>query len=579
MMVFIKNNNYRNDIEGLRAIAVLSVIIFHFGYLPHGYLGVDIFFVISGYLITKKIYQESLDDHFSIINFYIRRIRRILPLVSFVVLVSLIVGASVMLPDDLENLAQSIVATNFFSNNILQVITTKNYWDVVNEFKPLMHTWSLAVEEQYYLLYPLIFLVFTKERTKWIVPFLIVLTIFSLILYFSTFDNFYKFYLLSFRFFELSLGGLAAIMMKNNLIRHNYSTLLLGLLIFILYVDSNYLPSSILLVLVTIITTILLISANNETMITSKLLENKVMVGIGKISFSLYMWHQVVLAFSRYFVIRDLTTSSIVFLIVIIISLSVFSYFFIEQLFQNERIIKIPVLLWSMSIATLSTTGISLYIYSQAGVLKDIPELNIAKSEVTSNMHKKYNARIYELDENFHTDKIKILVIGNSFARDWANILLESKFKNSIEISYIYNAKTNKDLKNRVEKANIIFVSAVTKSIIKNYNLSKAKTWCVGTKNFGKSNGFPYNYQGENYYRQRTKMEDGFIERNDLLKNEWGNRYIDLIGMIIDKNDTVPIFTKDKKFISQDCRHLTEAGAKFFTYFIDENLQSILIMP
>jgi peptidoglycan/LPS O-acetylase OafA/YrhL len=126
------NDGYRHDIDGLRTIAVLSVIIFHFGYLPYGYLGVDIFFVISGYLITKIIDTETRSNKFSIKQFYLRRIRRILPLVLVITIIAIAIGFFVMLPDDFENLVQSIVATNLFSNNILQFITTGNYWDVVN---------------------------------------------------------------------------------------------------------------------------------------------------------------------------------------------------------------------------------------------------------------------------------------------------------------------------------------------------------------------------------------------------------------------------------------------------------------
>ena len=125
---------YRIEIDGLRAIAVISVVIFHFGYAPNGFLGVDVFFVISGYLITNIIYNKVLINDFSLVDFFTRRIKRIIPLVSFISLVSLVLGLIFMLPDDLENLAQSIIATNLFNNNTLQVVTTKNYWDVVNEF-------------------------------------------------------------------------------------------------------------------------------------------------------------------------------------------------------------------------------------------------------------------------------------------------------------------------------------------------------------------------------------------------------------------------------------------------------------
>ena len=109
--------DYKPEIDGLRAFSVLAVIIFHFGFNKNGYLGVDVFFVISGFLITGNIYNKILNDNFSILDFYIRRTKRIIPLVSFICLVSLVLGLFFMLPDDLENLAQSIIATNFFNNN------------------------------------------------------------------------------------------------------------------------------------------------------------------------------------------------------------------------------------------------------------------------------------------------------------------------------------------------------------------------------------------------------------------------------------------------------------------------------
>jgi peptidoglycan/LPS O-acetylase OafA/YrhL len=136
----VKAMHYRKDIDGLRSIAVLAVIVFHMRYLPNGYLGVDVFFAISGYLITKIVYNEAVNSQFSIINFYLRRIRRIIPLVLFTTFIALLVGIFVMLPDDLENLSQSVFATNFFANNILLLKTVGDYWATVNEFKPLMHT-------------------------------------------------------------------------------------------------------------------------------------------------------------------------------------------------------------------------------------------------------------------------------------------------------------------------------------------------------------------------------------------------------------------------------------------------------
>ena len=163
-----KEFRYRKDIDGLRAIAVAAVIVFHLGFAATGFLGVDVFFVISGYLITGIVLDDIARGRFTFADFYRRRVRRILPLSLITSLVALLLGTLVMLPDDLENLAQSVVATNLFSNNILQAITTRNYWDIVNEYKPLMHTWSLGVEEQFYLFWPLILIFASRFLRDWL---------------------------------------------------------------------------------------------------------------------------------------------------------------------------------------------------------------------------------------------------------------------------------------------------------------------------------------------------------------------------------------------------------------------------
>lgn len=577
MINLIVSDKYRKDIDGIRALAVSSVLLFHFGYLPNGYLGVDIFFVISGYLITGIIYKETLENRFSISNFYLRRTRRIIPLVSFTCLISLIIGIFTMLPDDLENLAQSVLATNFFSNNILQILTTKNYWDIVNEFKPLMHTWSLGIEEQYYLFYPFLFVLIGKKRITWVLPILVIITILSLVLFFSPFKDFYKFYLLPFRFYELSLGGIAAILFKNKVLNHKFSPLLIGILLIILSFSFEDIQNSVLLFLTIIITCGLLISYNNNNKLSSFILENKLMVFIGKLSFSLYMWHQILLAFGRYFVFKEMNEINVTIILFSTILLSIFTFYIIEQPFRDKKKVNNKVLIWSLTFIFILTSGSSVYIYLKAGVLKNIPELSISKYKVERNMHAKYNDEIYNLDLNFNSiNKTKILIIGNSFARDWANVLLESKFNTMIEISYIYQPENHIDLEERVKKANYIFYSTVTHKKLKELHIDEAKVWCVGTKNFGLNNGIFYNYHGIEYCLQRTLMEKGFIERNNELKKEWKDKYIDLISLIIDEDSTIPVFTPDCKFISQDCRHLTKSGAQFFASLIENKPNFVL---
>ena len=577
MIKFEESRKYRNDIDGLRAIAVLAVIIFHFGHLQNGFLGVDVFFVISGYLITGILYRQLIENRLSISNFYIRRTRRIIPLVSFMCLFTLALGIIVMLPDDLENLAQSIIATNLFANNILPVLTTKNYWDVVNEFKPLMHTWSLGIEEQYYLFYPFIFLFLRGSRFKWILPCLIVCTIISLVLFFSSFEHFYKFYLLPFRFFELSIGGIMAIVLKNKLVVHSFSPLLITILLIILCADLSFVSFDILLLLTVITTSAILISSNEKNKLAALFLENKVMVAIGKLSFSLYMWHQILLAFGRYFVLKELNAINLAIIFVLTFILSIFTYYFIEEPYRNKQKVKNKKLFWSLSLAFILTSFTSLYIYANAGVIRDIPELDVSTQNIERNMHSTYNDRIYDLDKDFTTNrKSKILVVGNSFARDWANILIESKLNEKIEISYMHNPESNSNFKNRVEKADYIFFTIDSPDQVKLLNISKAKLWYIGPKNFCINNGVYYNYKGPNYCNQRTKMEDGYQKLNTQLKEQLKGKYIDLIGLVIDDKGTVPVFSPNCKFISQDCRHLTKSGAKYFAELIEMHPNFIL---
>lgn len=568
-------DNYRKDIDGLRAIAVLAVILFHLGYLPNGYLGVDIFFAISGYLITKIVYNEAIEYRFSIINFYLRRIRRIIPLVLFTTMISLIIGAFVMLPDDFENLSQSVLATNFFSNNILLLITTGNYWDIVNDYKPLMHTWSLGVEEQFYLFYPIIFLLFNGKRSRYILAVICTLAIISLLLFTFSSNEASKFYSIQFRFFEMALGGMAAIFFRDKAVNAKFAILPTILVLAILIFDFH-IPSDLRLIIVVVASIGLLVIENNRNKLIEILLENKIMVGIGKISFSLYMWHQIVLAYTRYFIIEHIGIKESIILFTIIILLSIFSYFAIEQPFRDKKRINTKMLLTVTGIFFIIITSSSFYLYYIGGIIRDVPELEIYKAgnnmntgSKERNIHIAYNAKIYDLDKNFtENDKIKVLIIGNSFARDFANVLLESKFKSTIEISYVYDIKNRNDINERIKKSRIVFFSDLDLNqftdIKQKINIDTTKVWVVGTKNFGTNNGIFYNKRKErNYYDLRTAISSKFIIRNDLLKTQWGAKYIDLIGVLIDNEGKVPVFTPDRKFISQDCTHLTEAGAKY----------------
>lgn len=363
---------YRNDIDGLRAIAVIAVIIFHLGFMSNGYLGVDVFFVISGYLITSIIYKEITEHNFSIKRFYERRIRRIIPLLLFVTTIAFILGVFMMLPDDLENLAQSVVASNFSANNILMLITSSDYWAVLNDYKPLMHTWSLGIEEQFYFIYPALILLVSKYSKKHIITLLSFLVLTSLFLFLFYGDVYSRFYLLQYRFFELASGGLVAVLYynKTSITEKSKYVFYLSLiaLIGLMIIPSE---SNMFLVIATTIVTILILSIGkflyNEDKFSIYLLQNKYIVYIGKISFSLYLWHQVVFAYSRYVLFDKIDVLNVLPLIALIIALSIFTYHFIESPFRNKKVISTRKVLVAISFAFALVTTSSLYVYMVGG--------------------------------------------------------------------------------------------------------------------------------------------------------------------------------------------------------------------
>jgi len=596
---------YRDDIDGLRALAVISVVLFHLGYIANGYLGVDIFFVISGYLITGIIYRQSVNKKFSLLNFYERRIRRIIPLVLFTTLIAFILGILFMLPDDLENLSQTVFASNFSANNILMYITSADYWAVKNDFKPLMHTWSLGIEEQFYLLYPLLFFFLKGDKIKYLLPSIIFLTLLSYVAFTIQESDSAKFYFIQYRFFELSIGGMAAIYFSPK--KLNYKSIKNKYLLFILIVllfCSLFLPielsNDIKILLVTILTTGILVLGgvySKTNKIYKWLFSNTIVSFIGKISFSIYMWHQIVLAFYRYLFGEEISIYITVLLLLIIFLLSVSSYFLIENTFRDKKRWKTKNVLIFIASFFILITSTSFYVYTLGGVVRDVPELNIKFSKTpdftnlfssTNGPNIRYNENVRSLDVSFSpTTNQKILVVGNSFGRDFVNVLLESDFVNDIEIRYFPNDRVFKDpeFKKRVEIADLIFfTNGVKQSYIQeiesHYKIQiYDKLQIVGIKDYGYSNGehyFKIRNSSIDLNSYRGKMKKGIFQTNNNLKTEWGEKYIDLIGLVSDSNGEVLVFTPQGKFISQDTVHFTKEGAVFFSNLLNARLKRLI---
>lgn len=333
---------YRPEIDGLRAIAVFPVILFHAGFelFSGGFVGVDVFFVISGYLITTILIDDIEGNRFNIINFYERRARRILPALFFVMLCCIPFALMWMIPSQLKDFSQSLAAVSLFSSNILFWLES-GYFDAAAEEKPLLHTWSLAVEEQYYLIFPIFLFIafrFGKNRVLWTI---VILAAISLALSEWGWKNkpAANFYLAPMRAWELFAGSIAAFILQRKGVQTSNTLSLLGLAAIFFsifsYDENTPFPSVYALVPVTGVV-LLVLYAGKETL-AAKLLSTKILVGIGLISYSAYLWHQPLFAFAR---IRSLEAPSeylMLSLIALSLALAFLSWKFIESPFRDKK--------------------------------------------------------------------------------------------------------------------------------------------------------------------------------------------------------------------------------------------------
>lgn len=339
--------SYRPEIDGLRAVAVVPVILFHAGLsvFSGGYIGVDVFFVISGYLITAILISELERGDFSIAKFYERRARRILPALFFVILCCIPFAWMWMLPEELKDFSQSIVAVVFFASNIL-FWKEEGYFAPSAELKPLLHTWSLAVEEQYYLLFPVFLLLawrFGRNRVFWMV---LATAAFSLLLSEWGWRNrpTANFYLAPTRAWELLAGSMCAFHLTGRHQRPSdvFSLLGLGMILLAIffYDDSTPLPS--IYGLLPVGGTVLVIIFGSAGSIAARLLSMRGFVGIGLVSYSAYLWHQPVFAFARIRSVVQPSPSLMVMLAMFSLALAYLSWRFVEKPFRKGASSVLP---------------------------------------------------------------------------------------------------------------------------------------------------------------------------------------------------------------------------------------------
>lgn len=370
--------NYRHEIDGLRCIAVLSVLVYHAGFsafgaklLPGGFLGVDVFFVISGYLITAIVLSEVTDGSWSLTRFYERRARRILPALFAMIAVAIPFAWWLMSPEQMQNFGASSMATMLFGSNFFFWLDT-GYFSEAIELKPLAHTWSLAVEEQFYFVLPLLVWGLVRvARGKYLGAALIVLAVVSLILaqWLSVANPTADFYLLPSRGWELLAGSLLAFLETkrqrpdSGVLPMVASGIGLTLIIGSVILIDGSMPHPGLVTVPVIGGTMLLVWFGGAGGVVTRALTLRPVVGIGLISYSLYLWHQPIFSFARLYSINDLSLWHRLALASLSIIVAALSWRFIERPFRRHGAVS-RVVVWRSAIA--ATAGV--LVWSAAAV-------------------------------------------------------------------------------------------------------------------------------------------------------------------------------------------------------------------
>jgi len=630
---------YRPEIDGLRAIAVVAVILYHaqitlLDYQPFkgGFIGVDIFFVISGYLITSIILKELITTgSFSFQYFYERRVRRILPALLFVMLMSLPLAWMHLMPVSFVDFSKSILYSLGFSSNFYFHYSGQEYGAANGLFKPFLHTWSLSVEEQFYIIFPLVLFFLFKYFKTFLIYILILIFLLSL-----GFADWYSknyqstsFYFLHTRTWELLAGSILAYSeiklghrSKNqtlNLILPSVGLIMIILNIIFFNLDFNH-PSIFTLPAVAGVCIIIWFSHKDD--FVTRILASKLFVGIGLISYSLYLWHYPIFAFARRteFIHGDLYKKLLIGIITII--LSIVSYYFVERVARDKKYKFKKVFLNIISIFII-LFSFNLFVIFNDGFKKKFSGIYINNKIFKEDLKKESWKYLNDFNiQRFNSkNKIKVLIIGDSNSKDLFNTfdLNKELFINYEFVRYGENynqsflfpySQKNQDLTNLqnskiFKQANVILISNYFNSeksfeSLNNFiDLFKIRKKIILTSNSniyysGKKFKQFYNLTLFDYFLLKNKDKSVFIDK-DLTSsdiNQINKYYFDNLNKkktdkinrrldAISKKHNIKFLykqefqcqlekqtcygtTDDGKKVYYDNSHFTLDGAKFF---------------
>ena len=641
---------YRPEIDGLRAIAVISVIIYHakinlFGFdiLAGGFLGVDIFFVISGYLITSIIYKEiKLTNNFSFSYFYERRIRRIIPALFFVLIICIPFAWFYILPEDLIEFCKSLLFSIGFTSNYFFYFSEQDYISKHSLYIPLLHTWSLSVEEQYYIIFPITFLIFFKFFKNKI--FIFLLSLFLLSFIYANFGSKYfpnlNFYSLVSRLWEIMAGSMISILyfnFNNEKLPKKYgnSFTLIGILLIILSIIfyNDEIPHPSLFTLPVIIGTCMIIWFSSENNFITKILSSKPFVGVGLISYSLYLWHYPIFSFSRIRYTGFISESFYkeIIIIILLVALSVFTFFFVEKPFRNKKnnfkFIIFPIII----------SVIFFVIFTRISIINSGFENRFYSDQNYKLSSLEYRREFSNFANNYNTDnyepnKKNVLIVGNSHSVNLLNILSQTNLDNdyyfnivvpnkrrsgnNYQVRYFYEFLANNKalmdgnyknfldyLKKQYNKSDIIILHTLWSEIdvkliddINEFLIRDNKKLIVFDNSLYSTVKLSYLFNRLDYFvyiNQRLPNENELanIERNlyrDLnnrkeinlkIKKITSENNIRLINMInlncVVKDKRCPAITENGFKIYWDYGHYTREGARFFAKNFEKNLELI----
>ena len=623
--------HYRAEIDGLRALAVLPVLFFHAGFQPFsgGYVGVDVFFVISGYLITTLIIHEIDSKEFTILNFYERRARRLLPALFFLMAVCLPVACILLSPSDLKDFGQSLVSTVTFSSNI-QFWWERGYFGTPLDYKPLLHTWSLAVEEQYYIIFPIFLTLAWKMGIKTITNILIVVFLISFVLahvssVYGTFDRIItgSFYLLPTRIWEILVGVFVALhfdKLRSN-IPDNSNQILsligLGMILFSIFTFDGNTPFPSIYSLIPTLGTALVIISSTSTTFVNKFLRRRGLVFLGLISYSTYLWHQPIFVFTRIKMGDEISQLTFFLLCSLSIFLGYLSWKFVEAPFRDkDKVTRNGIFKFSISgILIFILIGSSIALTN--GFVKRYSDIEqeIYTEFMNLGLYNPKNMQSIRLNEFDNSDeRKKLLIVGDSYAEDLVNAVKESNLESMYQTSsyripgncgvlyikesllkqYQHNSCTNRPnffnepkLYKLLEEADEVWLSSAwlewqlkyIKDSLLNLEQINKNIVLFGSKAFDIKSANQYKL---NYGEKRLTKRFAISEREKFLSEKLAEitssiniQYIDSMSVICQSSETCQHSFDGKGIISVDGGHLTPYGASHFGNMLEKTFSGL----